>query len=187
MARDIVVAMTGASGAGYAVELLRAMANLQGIKVRLIHNRGSREILRKECQMDIEDLSPLVEEAVPSESMDHGLASGSNLFESMVVCPCTASTASKIALGIADNLTTRTAAVALKERRDLIIVLRETPLSTAILGNLRDLSSMGAVIMPASPPFYGLPSTVQEVQRTIAGRILGLLNVENGLAPRYAP
>jgi 4-hydroxy-3-polyprenylbenzoate decarboxylase len=102
-----------------------------------------------------------------------------------VICPCSASTASKIALGIADNLITRVAAVALKERRKLIVVVRETPLSTPVLKNLTDLSSYGAIVMPASPPFYGNAQGVRDIQMALAGRVMDLLSIRNDLAPRY--
>jgi 4-hydroxy-3-polyprenylbenzoate decarboxylase len=184
MSDDIVLAFSGASGAGYGLELLKALKE-NGSSVHLIVNRTSQSIMRSECRATEVELSRSASEIVDASVMDHSLASGSNPFSAMVICPCSASTASKIALGIADNLTTRVAAVALKERRKLILVIRETPLSTPVLRNLAELSSYGAIVMPASPPFYGEGSTVKDLQRAIAGRVMDLLGMENDLAPRY--
>ncbi len=184
MSDTIVLAFSGASGAGYGWEMLRALKKKR-VKVHLIVNGTSLRILERECGISAEELRGSASETVDSSVMDHPLASGSNPFDAMVICPCSASTASKIALGIADNLPTRVAAVALKERRKLILVIRETPLSTPVLKNLSELSSYGAVVMPASPPLYGPADTVADLQKALAGRIMDLLGIENDLAPRY--
>ncbi|MGA1822649.1 MAG: UbiX family flavin prenyltransferase [Thermoplasmatota archaeon] len=187
--RRLMIAMTAASGAGYCLELLKGLAGLRESRpeIVLITNESSRKILKNETGMDIGDLEDLADRMVDSSMMDDPAASGSNPFDGLVICPCTVSTASKIASGIADNLITRCGAVALKERRTLILAVRETPLSTPVLGALFDLSSYGAVIMPAAPPLYGGERTVEDLQKTFAGRILDVLNIDNDLAPRYAP
>ncbi|MDG6225614.1 MAG: UbiX family flavin prenyltransferase [Candidatus Thermoplasmatota archaeon] len=184
---DIVVAMTGASGAGYALALLGELEGEESIKVTLIVNSTALSIASRECGVGPQVLRRMVSEMVDAEEMDHPLASGSNRFDALVVCPCTTSTASKIASGIADNLATRAAAVALKERRRLVLVVRETPLSTPVLKNLHELSTWGAVILPASPPFYSGPSSIDDIYRSIAGRVLDIIGIENELVPRYVP
>jgi 4-hydroxy-3-polyprenylbenzoate decarboxylase len=184
MQEDIVLAFSGASGAAYGLELLRALGK-ERIPVRVIMSDISLRILELECGVLRDEIEGLADEVVDASVMDHPLASGSNRFSAMVICPCSTSTASKVACGIADNLTTRAASVALKERRRLIVVIRETPLSTPVLRNLYELSSYGAVIMPAAPPLYGGSSTVQDMHRSIAGRVMDLLGIENDLAPRY--
>lgn len=184
---DIVIAMTGASGSGYALAILRALREREDATVRLIVNPSALEIARKECGYEAEELRKMVSEMVDAEVMDHPLASGSNRFDALVICPCTTSTASKIASGIADNLTTRAAAVALKERRMLVLVVRETPLSTPVLKNLYDLSTYGAVILPASPPFYSAPSGIDDIYKSVAGRVLDILGIDNELMMRYRP
>lgn len=185
----LIIAMTAASGAGYCVELLRGLSNLPGGRpeIVLITSGSSRNILKDETGLDVSDLEGLVDRSVDSSMMDDPAASGSNKFDALVICPCTVSTASKIAAGIGDNLVTRCGAVALKERRRMILAVRETPLSTPVLGALRDLSSYGAVIMPAAPPLYGGVRTIPDLQRTFAGRILDILGIDNDLAPRYLP
>ena len=185
----LVIAMTGASGSGYGVELIKGLQKWRdgGGTLSLIMTQGAGDILRDECGLEASDLRGLVDEAISSEIMEHPLASGSNSFSALVICPCTASTASKIASGIADNLITRMAAVALKEMRRIILVLRETPLSTPVLRSLYDLSSWGVLVMPASPPFYGSPESPADLQRCIAGRVMDRLEIDNDLAERYTP
>lgn len=188
--RKIIVAMTGASGAGYCLELLKALSPLrgQGLEVDLLVNESALSILEEETGASADDLSGLAGSVTHSSEMDHALASGSNLFSSMVICPCSTSTACKVHAGIADNLTARCASVALKERRQLILVIRETPLSTPVLKALYELSSWGVVIMPASPPFYGQrEGDVASLHKALAGRVLDLLGLENDLSPRYSP
>lgn len=191
MIERIVVALTGASGAGYGLELLRGLQKLRSagkLQVDLIFNDGSIRILNMEKGLGIEDLEDLSDLAVHSSQIDHELASGSNDFKCMVICPCTSSTMAKVHSGIADNLTTRCASVALKERRNLIIVIRETPLSTPILKAAYELSSWGVVILPASPPFYGVKDpTGADLQKAIAGRVMDIMGIENDLSRRYTP
>jgi 4-hydroxy-3-polyprenylbenzoate decarboxylase len=191
MKKRIVIALTGASGAGYGFELLKGLAPFReslDLQIDLIFNDGSLRIMEEERGISLELLKDLVDETIHSSSMDHRLASGSNLFHSMAICPCTSSTMGKIHAGMADNLATRCASVALKERRQLILVLRETPLSTPVLKSAYELSSWGAVILPACPPFYGLddPSGI-DLQRVIAGRIIDQMGLENDLPVRYDP
>jgi 4-hydroxy-3-polyprenylbenzoate decarboxylase len=185
----LIIAMTAASGAGYCVELLKGLSSITENRpeILLITSESSRNILMEETGIDIAELEGFVKRTLDSSMMDDQAASGSNPFDALVICPCTVSTASKIAAGIGDNLVTRCAAVALKERRRMILAVRETPLSTPVLTALRDLSSYGAIIMPASPPMYGGAGTVEDLQKVFAGRIMDLLGLSNDLAPRYSP
>ena len=182
----IVVSMTGASGAGFGFQLIKGLSD-RGRRISLIVNKGSLSIYQLECGMAREDLARSADEVIDDVDIDHGLASGSNIFDHMVICPCTTSTASKIASGIGDTLTTRTASVALKERRGLILAIRETPLSTPVLRSLYDLSSWGVIVMPISPSYYNDERTVHDLQVRFSGRILDLLGIDNDRAGRYMP
>jgi 4-hydroxy-3-polyprenylbenzoate decarboxylase len=154
----------------------------------MVYNETASNILENETGEDIGTLGQMVDEIIPNNRMDHPLASGSNDFDAMVICPCSTSTAGKIHSGISDNLTTRLASVALKERRRLILVIRETPLSTPTLKAMFDLSSWGVVVMPASPPFYNLASdSITDLQKGFAGRIMDLLGIQNNITARYDP
>ena len=182
----IVVSMTGASGAGFGFQLIKGLSD-KGRRISLIVNKGSLSIYGSECGMAREDLARSADEVIDDVDIDHELASGSNVFDHMVICPCTTSTASKIASGIGDTLTTRTASVALKERRGLILAIRETPLSTPVLRSLYDLSSWGVTVMPISPSYYNDERTVHDLQVRFSGRILDLLGIDNDRAGRYIP
>ncbi len=184
----IVVALTGASGSGYGFQLIKGLSSRRGeaLKLVVVFNDTALSIMKDEIGVSIKDLEVLADETIHSSRMDHALASGSNRFDHLVICPCTTSTASKVHAGIADNLVTRLGAVALKERRGLIMVVRESPLSTPVLKSLYDLSSWGAVVMPASPPFYGTDTdSIHELQKSFAGRIMDLLGMENEMVNRY--
>jgi len=188
--RRIVIAMTGASGGGYGLELIRKLARMrdEGLHLSVIYNDTAVSILGRETGMGLDDLRGFCDELVHAGSMDHSLASGSNPFDSMVICPCSTSTAAKVHSGISDNLATRCASVAMKERRRLVLVVRETPLPTPVLKALFELSSWGVIIMPASPPFYNMDSdSIKDLQSSFSGRILDLLGIENDNAIRYDP
>jgi 4-hydroxy-3-polyprenylbenzoate decarboxylase len=189
MKKRIVIALSAASGAGYGFELLRALdisRKESGLIVDLIYSDNALNIMEKERGVKKEDLEKMVDEMVHNSVMDHSLASGSNTFDALVICPCSTSSASKIHSGIGDNLTTRSASVCLKEGRKLLIVVRETPLSTPVLRSLYELSIWGVIVMPAAPPFYGMKNpTGEDLQRSLAGRILDQLDIANDLTPRY--
>jgi 4-hydroxy-3-polyprenylbenzoate decarboxylase len=189
-ARKVLVALTGASGSGYGYELIKALSEQETnmIHLSVIYNDTALSILQNETGNRLDDINSMAREIVNNNIMDHPLASGSNRFDHMIICPCTTSTAAKIHAGISDNLVTRCASVALKERRDLVLVIRETPLSTPILKALYELSEWGVVIMPASPPFYNLETdSIKDLQKGFIGRILDIIGMENELVVRYDP
>src|SRR5207302_7569059 len=129
----------------------------------VILTRWGRSLLKSEAHVSPDDLAPYAKRIYATEDMSSALASGSNPFDAMVVLPCSVATLGKIANGISDTLLTRAAEVALKERRTLLLAVRETPLSSIALENALKLSQAGAIIMPISPPFYTLPKTLDEL------------------------
>ena len=173
-----VIGMTGASGALFGVDFLR---RCPGEKF-LILTKWGRYVLKEETGLTEHHLAEHVKKSFSDEDLSAPFASGSNPFDALVILPCSASTMAKIACGIADTLLTRTAAVALKERRKLIICLRETPLSAIHLEQATKLSQAGAIVMPISPPFYHRPQTIEEMVSQFADRVLSLLGVETALA-----
>jgi len=177
-----VVAITGASGIVYGVRLLKA---LPSPKTVIVSEDGAR-LAEMELGMTGEDIHRLADDHFSNSDMFSPLASGSASFDSMVVAPCSASTMSKISCGIADNLVTRVASVALKERRRLVLLIRETPLSSIHLSNMERLSQAGAFIMPACPAFYPKPRTVDDMIDFVVGRVLDELGVKNQLYKRWA-
>lgn len=175
-----VIAITGASGALYGINLLKV---LEGEKFLVISEQG-KELIEIETDYTVEDLKKGVH-YYEDHHLHAPLASGSFLFDAMVIVPCSVSTVSKIAVGIADTLITRCACVALKERRTLIIVPRETPLTTVHLQNMASLSMQGAVILPAMPAFYPKPRSINDMVMFVVGKILDQLTVHHDLYQRW--
>ena len=174
----IVVGMTGASGALFGVDFLR---RCPGEKY-LILTKWGRVVLKDETGLTEHHLAEHVKRTFLDEDLSAPFASGSTPFDALVILPCSVSTMAKIACGLGDTLLTRTAQVALKERRRLIIGLRETPLSTISLEQAATLSQAGAVVMPICPPMYHRPQTIDEMVGQFTGKVLSLLGFETALA-----
>ncbi len=174
----VIVGMTGASGSIFGVEFLR---RCQAEKY-LILTKWGRYVLKEETGLTEHHLAEHVKRSFSDEDLSAPFSSGSTPFDALVILPCSASTMAKIACGIADTLLTRAAMVALKERRKLIVCLRETPLSTIHLEQAYKLSQAGAMIMPISPPFYHRPQTIEEMVGQFTEKVLSLLGFETSLA-----
>ena len=179
----IVIAISGASGAIIGIKLLEVLKR----KGYLIISKNARKIIEYETSYSLSEIEKMAKKVYDNRDLTADISSGTNKFDALVIVPCSISTLSKIANGIADNLITRVAAVALKERRKLIAVPRETPLSTISLKNMYELSKMGAIILPVSPPFYIKPTKIEDIVNYMVGKILDLLGVENDLYPVYRP
>ena len=170
-----VVAITGASGARYGVRLVEQLSN-SGWDVDLIVTGAGAINLDLECGMEPGELSEMNGVTLhQNANLAARPASGSAKYDACVVCPASGTTIGKIASGISDNLATRSALVAIKERRKLILVPRETPMSTPHLEAMAKMSSWGVVILPANPGFYHAPTTIEELVDFVVARILCLL------------
>ncbi len=174
----VVVAVTGASGVVYGYTLLKA---LKGNEVHLIISDDALTVIREETDFGPEDFRKLAKHFHDNHDLAAPISSGSHRFDAMVVVPCSGTTLSKIATGIADNLTTRAASVCIKEGRRLILVPRETPFSPILLENMLKLSRLGVAILPASPGFYSRPKLAQELVDFIVARIMDQLRLEHRL------
>jgi 4-hydroxy-3-polyprenylbenzoate decarboxylase len=198
-ATDLVLAMTGASGAPYGVRLLEVFLRA-GRTVHLTLSPSAVEVLEQELdrhvRLDEFDLVDLLGEASnlasPNKVRYHhyrdfraGIASGSFLTGGMVVCPCSMGTVAAISHGLSQNLIHRAADVHLKERRRLILVPRETPLNSLQLRNLAICAEAGAVVLPAMPAFYTSPRSLQDMVDFIVGRICDQLGIEHELLRRW--
>jgi 4-hydroxy-3-polyprenylbenzoate decarboxylase len=182
IAMNTVVGITGASGIVYGVRLLQSLP----AKKTVIISDEAAKIAEVELGMARRQIESLADDCYDNSDLFSPLSSGSVGFDSMVIAPCSTSTMSKIACGIADNLITRIASVALKERRRLVLLIRETPLSSIHLGNMERLSIAGATIMPASPAFYPKPESVSDMVDFITGRVLDELGLKNDLYKRWS-
>ncbi len=189
----IVLGVSGASGAPYAVDMLRGLV-FHGVDVELIVSPVAEEVLAREVGDDSRTLVARILRETGSGSsvrqwdyadFSAAPASGSFLHDGMVIVPCSMATVGRIAAGVASNLICRAADVCLKERRPLILGVRETPLSTIHLANLLRLSEAGALIAPAAPAFYGRPRDLEELVQTYCGRLLDALGIDNEWAYRW--
>jgi flavin prenyltransferase len=192
-AAPLVVAITGASGAPYGIRLLEQLL-VAGRRVSLIVSSHGFRLLRTESEVgDLAGLRAAVGAArfdrlvTVYDDDDRGAApaSGSSLAGGMAICPCSMGTLASIAAGTSRSLVERAADVALKERRPLLLVTRETPLSLIHLENMRRVTMAGAVVMPAAPGFYHRPSSVSDLVDFIVARALDHLGVPNTLSPRW--
>lgn len=184
MAADqpILVAVTGASGAAYAKRLIEVL----GSRAEVILSRDAEAVVKFETGLVPKEFTAGARTVFLGDDLAAAPASGSYRFAAMVVVPCSGTTVAKIAAGLADNLVTRAAAVALKERRPLILVPRETPLSAVALENLLKLARLGVVVLPPNPGFYGRPKEVEDLVDFVVARILDHLDVEHDLGPRWS-
>lgn len=177
-----VVGITGASGIIYGTRLLE---NLPGERIVVV-SKDAELIAKAELGVSKKSIYASADHHYENDDLSAPISSGSVKFDAMVIAPCSVSTMSKIACGIADNLITRTASVALKEHRKLILVIRETPLSSIHLANMERLSHAGAVVLPACPAFYPRPKSVSQMVDFVVGRVLDSLGVDNDLYRRWS-
>ena len=188
---EIVVAITGASGAAYGQRLVEVLAQ-DNRTVRLVVTDAGRLTLAHECNTTPEDIvsgagASGESEVILEDNADIAArsASGSSEIDAVVICPCSGTTLGKLAAGIGDNLATRSAIVAMKERRKLILVPRETPYATVHLENMAKLSSWDTVILPASPGFYNHPESIEDLVDFVVARILDHLKIKHSLGQRW--
>jgi flavin prenyltransferase len=190
----VVVAITGASGAPYAVRLLSALVEATQPVQLIVSSHGIRLL---ETEMDIGSIEALRERVgkrawdahvTVFDDADRGAtpASGSAINAGMVICPCSMGTLSAIAAGSSRSLVERAADVALKERRKLILVPRETPLSAIHLENMLRVTRAGAIVMPAAPGFYHKPKSIDDLVNFVVARVLDHLGVSHSLVPRWS-
>ena len=189
---DIVTAITGASGALYSQRFIQGLVQA-GVNVHLVVSPLGRRLLHDELGMETVDLPMLAGTDDHTITLynynDVGskLASGSFIHDGMVVVPCSSNTLAEVAHGLGDNLISRAAAVTLKERRRLVVVHREMPLSPIDVNNYKTLSDAGVILCPANPGFYLNPTTVLEVVDFVAGKLLDLVGVKHVLDTRWDP
>lgn len=194
----VTVAITGASGAQYALRLIEALV-AAGHEVWVMVSKAAHLVIETETDATLPARPERLAEALAErcgaragqircfgrEDWMAPVASGSGAPSAMVICPCSTGTLSAVATGASNNLIERAADVALKERRKLILVPRETPLSSVHLEHMLSLSRMGAVILPAAPGFYHRPARVDDLVDFIVARILNQLGIEHRLVPRW--
>jgi 4-hydroxy-3-polyprenylbenzoate decarboxylase len=183
--KKLVLGISGASGAPYAARLLQHLRGMTGESaptVEIVLSRTAEQVWAHECSGHPRDFGFPV-----YEGRDYGapFASGSARYDGMLVLPASMSAIARIAHGVSDDLLTRAADVMLKERRPLVLVARETPLSLVHLENMLSVTRAGAVVLPASPSFYARPSNLVEAMDTVLARALDHLGIEHDLIKRW--
>ena len=180
----ILIAITGASGVIYGVELLKALKDLN-METGLLISDPARIVIEYEMEESVEEIKSLADHYFEANEIDSSVNSGSFKFDSLVIIPCSMKTVSAIANGYASNSITRVADVALKERRTLVLVPRETPLRDVHLENMLRISKEGGIILPAMPAFYHNPRNIEDITNFIVGKVLDVLKIDNEMFKRW--
>jgi 4-hydroxy-3-polyprenylbenzoate decarboxylase len=181
----LVVAMTGASGAVLGIRLLERLRDVPSVETHLVISRWARQTIRLETTRTASEVASLADHVYHPGDQAAPISSGSFLTDGMLVVPCSMKTLAGIRAGYCDSLITRAADVTLKERRKLVLVVRETPLSEIHLENMLSLARMGVSILPPVPAFYAMPSTIEDVVDNIVARALDQFGVTVPEAPRW--
>jgi 4-hydroxy-3-polyprenylbenzoate decarboxylase len=185
MTRRLIIAITGASGAVYGVRLLQALRDLPEVQTHLLVSAAGWLNIEQELGRGRREIEALADVLHNVRDVGASIASGSFRSDGMVVAPCSMRTLAAIAHGMSDNLITRAADVVLKERRRLVLMVRETPLNLAHLRNMSAVTEMGGIVFPPVPAFYNRPQSVDELIDHTVGRVLDLLEVTQTLSPAW--
>jgi flavin prenyltransferase len=181
----LIVAITGATGAVYGVRLLQVLRETPGIETHLMISDAGVLNLHQELDLGRKEVEALAHVVHNVRDIGASIASGSFQSDGMVVAPCSMKTLAAVAHGLSDNLISRAADVALKERRRLILMVRETPFNLAHLRNMTTVTEMGGIIFPPLPGFYQRPKTIDEIVDHTVGRVLDLFAIAHTLTPRW--
>ena len=183
--RRLIVAITGATGSIYGVRLLEMLRRIGGIESHLLISSAGWLNLQHELQLTKDDVHPLADVVHSVRDVGASIASGSFATDGMIVAPCSMKTLASIAHGFGDNLITRAADVTLKERRRLVLLVRETPLNLAHLRNMTAVTEMGGVIFPPLPAFYNRPASIDEIVDDTVARVLDMFSLGQALASAW--
>ena len=184
--RRLVIAITGATGAVYGVRLLRHLQGHAGVETHLVISDAANLTLHEEVGMQRREVEALASVVYRNRDVGAAIASGSFQSDGMIIAPCSMKTLAAVALGLSDNLIARAADVVLKERRRLVLMVRETPFNLAHLRNMTSVTEMGGIVFPPLPSFYQHPASIEEMVDHSIARVLDLVGVEHALAPRWS-
>ncbi len=183
--RRLIVAITGATGAVYGVRLLEVLRPIAEIETHLLISDAGALSLHQELDRHRKEIETLADASYSVRDVGAAIASGAFATEGMIVAPCSMKTLAAIAHGLSDNLITRAADVVLKERRRLVLMVRETPFNLAHLRNMTAVTEMGGIVFPPLPAFYQRPQSIAEMIDHTVGRVLDLFSVAQDLAPQW--
>ncbi len=185
MAKRIIIGISGASGVIYGVRILSLLKDKEGIETHLIISEAGKKNIEIETNFKADEVTAMATRSYDNKDVGAGIASGSYLTEGMVVVPCTIKSLSGIANSYNDNLLVRAADVTLKEKRKLVLVVRETPLHKGHLRLMTMAADMGAHILPPVPSFYHQPKTIDDIIDQTIGKIFDYLGIEHNLFRRW--
>ena len=167
------------------VRLLEVLSKMEDVETHLVISKLGERIIKQETDYDINDVRELAEFSYDIDDIGAAIASGSFKRDAMVVAPCTMKTMSALANSYADNLLTRAGDVTLKERKKLVLLVRETPLHLGHIRNMERLTEMGSTVLPPVPAFYHKPKTIQDIIDHTAGKVLDIFGIEHNLFQRW--
>ena len=182
--KRIIVGISGASGIVYGVRLLEVLRAAE-YETHLVMSRSAQLTLGYELPLKVADVAALASVAHKVDDIGASISSGSFATDGMIVAPCSIRSLSEIATGVTSNLLTRAADVVLKERRRLVLLVRETPLHLGHLRTMAQVTEIGAIVMPPVPAFYPLPESVDDIVNHTVGRVLDLFGIDSGLVKRW--
>jgi len=185
MPKRVIVAISGASGAVYGVRLLQSLRGMADVQTHLVVSEAGWLNVQQELAVPRADIEALADVVYPVRDVGAAIASGSFRCDGMVIAPCSMRTLAAVALGLSDNLISRAADVMLKERRKLILMVREAPLNLAHLRNMTNVTEMGGIVFPPVPGFYQRPQTIDDMIGHTVSRVLDLLDLPQADAVRW--
>jgi flavin prenyltransferase len=183
--RRLIVAITGATGSIYGVRLLETLRRLGGVETHLLISSAGWLNIQHELDIDKTAVHALADVVHNVRDIGASIASGSFATDGMIVAPCSMKTLASIAIGLSDNLITRAADVVLKERRRLVLMVRETPFNLAHLRNMTSVTEMGGVIFPPLPAFYHRPASIYEMVDQTVDRVIDMFELGNPIAAAW--
>jgi 4-hydroxy-3-polyprenylbenzoate decarboxylase len=181
----LVIGITGATGVIYGIRLLEVLSSMKDVETHLVISESGETTIKLETDRSPEDIRKLANFSYDIKDIAARISSGSFRTDGMLIAPCTVKTMSALANSYTDNLIIRAGDVTLKERRKLLILIRETPLHLGHLRNLEKLSEIGAIIMPPAPAFYHRPKTIEEIVDHTVGKMLDMFHLEHNLFRRW--
>jgi len=182
----LIIGITGASGSIYGIRLLEFLKSRKDIETHLVISKIAESVILYETDYtDIEQVTRLADCCHQDDDLTAPISSGSFLTDGMIVAPCSAKTLSAVAHSYGENLIARASGVCLKERRKFVLVFRETPLTLSHIENMKNVTSMGGIILPPIPGFYSKPQTIDDLINHTVGKVLDLFGIEHSLFKRW--
>ncbi len=185
MNNEIIIGISGASGVQYGIRILEALKDMKKYETHLVISESAKKLIQIETEFSVSNVEQLADNIYDDEDFTAPIASGSHKTKGMIIAPCSMKTLASIAVGMSDTLISRAADVCLKEKRSLILMVRETPLNLIHIENLERAIKAGASILPACPAFYPKPKSIDDIIDFMAGRALDLLSIEHNLYKRW--